>query len=310
MNDLKTRKILTMDLERGWIRYALTSEHLDVLESGKMPVENTEEPEAVFEVIAEIAEKYRNEADGIAFSMPGLIDSVHGIAYSGGMYRWVENMEYARLIQERTGMKAMIVNDAKAVALAEAAYGSLKKVRRGVVLLLLGTGIGGAIVDDGRLVDGSHFAAGEFSFISGDYLDREDGDDMFSAALSINHLVEIVREETGIENLNIMKIMRGVSVKDEDIMRGVRIYCRRLAVFISNIQAISDVDQFSIGGNITDEAGIVDLIREAVHERFQRSRYHSLTEPVICSVSFHEDSRKYGAVHLYMKLFGEDHVDE
>ena len=39
------KNILTLDLGRGWIRYAVTSETLDVLESGKVPVESTTEPD-------------------------------------------------------------------------------------------------------------------------------------------------------------------------------------------------------------------------------------------------------------------------
>ena len=303
------KKILTLDLERGWIRYAITTETLDVLDHGKKEIDNTTESEAVFSVIDELAEKYRDQVEGIAMSLPGVIDYEHGIAYSGGMYKWVRNTEYAKIIEERTGLKTLIVNDAKAAALAEAVYGSLRKVNRGVVLMLLGTGIGGAIIDNKRVINGAHFAAGEFSYIAGDYRDRDDDEDMFSTAVSINRLVEIVKEETGNENMNIMKTMRGVSVSDPDVLRGVRRYCRMLAVFIYNIQAVIDAEQFSIGGNITDEPKFIDMIREAVHERFERASYHNLYEPVIRSVSFHEDSRKYGAVHLFVKMYGGENND-
>lgn len=300
------KKILTLDLEKGWIRYAITTETLDILDHGKKEIENTKESEAVFSVIDELAEKYRNQVDGIALTLPGVIDYENGIAHSGGMYQWVHDTEYAKIVEERTGLKTLIVNDAKAAALAEAVYGSLRKAKRGVVLMLLGTGIGGAIIDHKRVINGAHFAAGEFSYIAGDYKDRDEGEDMFSSAVSINRLVEIVKEETGKENMNIMKTMRGVSVSDPDVLRGVRKYCRILAVFIYNIQAVIDAEQFSIGGNIIDEPKFVELIQEAVHERFEKASFHNIYEPVIRSVSFHEDSRKYGAVHLFMKVYGDN----
>lgn len=296
------KKILTLDLERGWIRFAITTETLDVLENGKKEIENTTESEAVFSIVDELADMYRNQVDGIAMTLPGVIDYQNGIAYSGGMYKWVRNIPYAKIIEERTGLKTLIVNDAKAVGLAEAVYGSLRKIRRGIVLMLFSTGVGGAIIDQNAVINGAHFAAGEFSYIAGDYKERDDGEDMFSQAVSINHLVEMVKEETGNEHMNIMKLMRGISVSDPDVFKGVRRYCRMLAVFIYNIQAIEDVEQFSIGGSITDESKFIDLIREAVHEKFEKAAYHNLFEPVIRGVSFHEDSRKYGAVHLFMKV--------
>lgn len=296
------KKLLTLDLNRGWLGYAITTETLDVLEHGKVAIEDTNDPEAVFGPIETLGKKYHDCVDGIAMTLPGVIDYINGIAYSGGMYHWVKDMEYAKIIEERTGLHTVILNDAKAAALAEAGYGSLKKVKRGILLMLLGTGIGGAIIDQGQIINGSHFAAGEFSYIYGDYQDREEGQDMFSRAMSINHLVELVKETTGNENMNIMKIMRGISVHDPKIEEGVRIYCRRLATFIHNIQAIEDVDQFTIGGNITDEPRFIKMIQEAVHERFEKSLYHNLFEPAIRSVSFHEDSRKYGAVHLFSML--------
>ena len=296
------KKILTMDLGRGWIRYAITTETLDSLEQGKVPVESVTDPEAVFSQMEMLGKKYKDKVDGIALTMPGVIDSEHGIAFSGGMYRWVHEMEYAKIIEERTGLHTIILNDAKAAALAEVAYGSLKKARRGVLLMLLGTGIGGAIVDQGKIVNGSHFAAGEFSYMPVDYQDREEGKDMFSLAMSINRLVEMVKESTGNENVNIMKVMRGLSQHDPLVEEGVRRYCKRLATFIYAIQCVVDADQFSIGGNITDEPRFIKMIQEAIHERYETNKYKVTFEPLIKGVSFHEDSRKYGAVHLYLQM--------
>ena len=92
------KKILTMDLGRGWIRYAITTETLDSLEQGKVPVESVTDPEAVFSQMEMLGKKYKDKVDGIALTMPGVIDSEHGIAFSGGMYRWVHEMEYAKII--------------------------------------------------------------------------------------------------------------------------------------------------------------------------------------------------------------------
>ena len=57
-----------------------------------------------------------------------------------------------------------IENDGKAAALAEAWKGNLKDCRDGVAIVL-GTGIGGGLIKDGKIHRGKHFGAGEFSAI-------------------------------------------------------------------------------------------------------------------------------------------------
>jgi polyphosphate glucokinase len=58
----------------------------------------------------------------------------------------------AALVRERTGRDAVVVNDADAAGLAEVRYGAARGVRGTVLVLTLGTGIGSALVRDGRLV--------------------------------------------------------------------------------------------------------------------------------------------------------------
>ncbi|MHB9150608.1 MAG: ROK family protein [Thermoleophilia bacterium] len=66
----------------------------------------------------------------------------------------------ARLVRERTGLPATLDNDANVATLAEARVGAAAGLQQ-VVMLTLGTGVGGGIVLDGRLYRGATGAAGE-----------------------------------------------------------------------------------------------------------------------------------------------------
>lgn len=296
------KQYLTMDLGRGWLRWSITNERLDVIKHGKLEITSTQEKDALFSPIKQLADTYRLQVEGIAISMPGIIDSECGIAYSGGIYRWARNEPLALEIKELTGLKTVLVNDAKAAALAEVGYGSLKGVQNGVMLMLLGTGIGGAIIRDGKLMNGAHFGAGEFSYLTDCYVRQEDNADMFALACSLNGLTKVVQETTGQENMNILKIMFGLNRNREDIKKGVKIYCNRLANYIYNIQCIIDASVFIISGNITDEPTFMKMIQDAVDERFEKDLYHNIFQPDIKEVTFHEDSRKYGAVFMFRTL--------
>lgn len=296
------KQYLTLDLGRGWLRWSITNERLDVIKHGKVEIVSVTDKEDFFRPIQQLADQFRNQVEGIALSMPGIIDSECGIAYSGGIYRWCRNEPLALEIKDLTGLKTVLVNDAKAAALAEVGYGSLKGVQNGVMLMLLGTGIGGAIIRDGKLMNGEHFAAGEFSYLTDCYERADNNDDMFALACSLNGLTKVVQETSGKENMNILKVMFGLNRNNEAIQKGVQIYCNRLANYIYNIQCIIDASVFIISGNITDEPMFMKMIQQAVDERFEKDTYHNIFQPDIKEVTFHEDSRKYGSVYVFRTL--------
>ena len=67
-------------------------------------------------------------------------------------------------IKENYDLPATVLNDGKAAALAKVWQGSLKGVSDGATIIL-GTGVGGGLVLNGKLRSGVHFQAGELSFI-------------------------------------------------------------------------------------------------------------------------------------------------
>ena len=125
---------------------------------------------------------------------------------------------------------------------------------------------------------------------------------MFALSCSLNGLVSVVKEVTHHENMNILKIMFGLSKGKEDIIEGVKVYCARLANYIYNIQCVVDASTFVISGNITDEPAFMQIIQDAIDERFSNDSYQNIFQPVIRGVTFHEDARKYGAVYAYKEL--------
>lgn len=296
------KQYLTIDIGRGWLRWSITTENLDVLRNGKVDITSVTDREAIFQPICKLADTYRSQVEGICITMPGVIDTQFGIAYSGGVYSWVRNEPLAHEIEASTGLKTVIVNDAKAAALAEIGYGSLKNVKDGVMLMLLGTGIGGAIIHDGKIFNGAHFGAGEFSYLTDSYERPKNNEDMFALACSLDGLVRLVRETTGKENMNILKIMFGLNRGELGIKIGVKKYCERLANYIFNIQSIIDASVFVISGNITDEPEFVKMIHESIDERFEKDVYHNIVQPEIKGVTFHEDSRKYGGVYEFKRM--------
>mmetsp|Transcript_65842 Transcript_65842/g.102792 ORF Transcript_65842/g.102792 Transcript_65842/m.102792 type:complete len:1073 (-) Transcript_65842:59-3277(-) len=102
------------------------------------------------------------DVTGFGICSPGLVDAVNGIVISTSNLGW-KNVPLRALVAESLGVdqsKVVLEHDASAALLAEVWAGAARG-KRDVVMLTLGTGIGGAIMSDGHLLRGKDGAAGE-----------------------------------------------------------------------------------------------------------------------------------------------------
>ena len=108
-------------------------------------------PEAVIAVVQDVL----GDWDGpFGMTLPAVVQD--GVARTAANIDkgWI-GTDVAQLARERTGRQVHVVNDADAAGVAEAAYGAARD-RAGLVLVLtLGTGIGSALLLDGRLIPNS-----------------------------------------------------------------------------------------------------------------------------------------------------------
>lgn len=123
----------------------------------RIPTPQPATPEAVAETVAQIVTELQARSDapapdspvGVAF--PAIIKN--GVALSAANIdkSWIDT-DVDSLMTQRLGRPVEALNDADAAGLAEAVYGAGRNVSGLVIVLTLGTGIGSALVLDGRLV--------------------------------------------------------------------------------------------------------------------------------------------------------------
>jgi predicted NBD/HSP70 family sugar kinase len=127
---------------------------------------STSKPQAVLERLIELIAGINSPAvAGIGIGVPGRVDFAGRKVLSGG-YVDLSGIPLASTIESRFGRPTVIDNDATMALVGEAACGAAKG-RRNVVMLTIGTGIGGAILDNGKIVRG-RAAAGQLGHISVD----------------------------------------------------------------------------------------------------------------------------------------------
>ncbi len=101
----------------------------------------------------------KNEILGIGMGAPGMIDSKIGvIKCSENLY--FENFPMAQTLENLTGFKVKVANDANVATLGEVKFGAAKN-KENAIMLTLGTGVGGGMVCNGALVEGNEGAGAE-----------------------------------------------------------------------------------------------------------------------------------------------------
>lgn len=155
---------LVCDFGGSSVKYALVSANAEITYSGKIPAPLASK-EAFTAALAGLYRRFAAQVDGIALSMPGLIDADSGVHHGSGAYSAILRGEnIPALVGAACGsVRVAVENDGKCGALAEAWHGALADVRDGVVLIL-GTGIGGGVILDKKIHRGFQFSAGEFSY--------------------------------------------------------------------------------------------------------------------------------------------------
>ena len=226
-----------MDVGGSSVKYALIGPDRSLTEHGKVPTPHDDRA-AYLDALAGIYAQFHGRVEGIAMSVPGIIDSEGGVCKTTGALGLGEDFPLVQELEARCGVPVTIANDAKAAATAEAAWGSLAGCSSGIVIVL-GTGLGGALILDGKVLAGRHFAAGEFSTLC---LDNHH-DDIFHTWCGLNgssKLITTAAYAKGVDPAAVSgeDVFDWINAGDEAACMALDSFTLTLAGMIRNLQLI------------------------------------------------------------------------
>ncbi|HZN13026.1 MAG TPA: ROK family protein [Acidimicrobiales bacterium] len=132
----------------------------DVAAEHRVPTPQSRSGPALVDAVAEVARELQaGRSDLVGVGVPGIVDRDGVLRFAPNIPGVTELALQAELAR-RLGVDVRIDNDATCAAWAEQRFGA-GSGRQHMILVTLGTGIGGGIVIDGRLVRGAHGFAGE-----------------------------------------------------------------------------------------------------------------------------------------------------
>ena len=160
-------EVIGVDLGGTAIKLGRFAQDGTCFESISIPTPQPSTPEAVIEAIATAVIQLNSEKKAVAIGlgMPGPADAEGKIALvSINLSGW-HNVPIAEELEAKTSLPTVIANDANCAGLGEAWLGAGKDYQN-FILLTLGTGVGGAIILDGKLFTGRIGSAGELGLIT------------------------------------------------------------------------------------------------------------------------------------------------
>ena len=315
---------LVFDVGATFIKYAWMTSEGEILEKSKTPTpvarENTVED--FVRVIGNIYDMFKDKGilDGIAMGLPGQIDVKNGIVYTGGGLRYMDDVPLQQLLQERCdNVPVALENDGKCAALAEVWLGNAKDVKDACVLVF-GTGIGGALIKNRRVIHGKHLLSGEVSFIFED-MTREEADTLPEGypLMEARTTMEVVDElpytwatkRSTINMCHFVTLKKGLpdeavtgeqvyawaKAGDEDVINILEDMYFSIAKQCMNLYVIFDPEVILIGGGISEEPEFLKGIQRYIDKLKRLSCVYK--DICIDSCKFLNDSNLLGALYNF-----------
>lgn len=233
--------------------------------------------EAVREMLAQPGEQH---CDGIGISVAGFIDPAHSMMVFNSNLPWLENIPLKAYFLKEFGLPVSVEVDSNAAALAEAVYGSGKDCQR-LLVLTIGTGLGGGMVIDGEILRIANECLGDVGHVM-----VEPGgpqctagchgcaEALVSAPALENYAAQYVREAfhsslkavlgSG-QSLGTREIIAAVHMGDAAACRAVEKLAQYLGTALASMAPVFAPDMICLAGGVS-EAG--DLLLEVAEEQF------------------------------------------
>lgn len=222
-----------------------------------------------------------NNIDSIGIGFPGIVTSEGRITCVNIGLK--NELIINKLKEHLKGVTIKVGNDANVAALAEHVHGSMKGYKNGV-MITLGTGIGGGIIINDKLIIGSNGVGAEIghTMVASNYYDCNCGNngcfETFCSATAIIKYTQKLLEENretiirdmcknNIDNVTAKMVFDAYKENDKVAIEIVNRFKKYLAIGIANIVNFIDPEVISIGGGISNASDILlDGLSEQVKQ--------------------------------------------
>jgi len=286
--------LLAFDFGGTSVKYALWQQS-KLLDVSSFPTPNTWE--CAKEKLLEIKAKYElnDSLHGAAFSFPGCINQTKGEIQGYSAIKYIHHFPIKQALTELLQLPISMENDANCAALAEV-WSGVAKDAKNVLFVVVGTGIGGALVLDGKIHPGAHLYGGEFGFM---YLEWDGAfkQQTLSGLGSAVCMAERYCERIGVPHLTHSgeEVFERAKQGDIQAIEEVEVFYKYLSIGLFNLQMSFDPEVIVIGGGISASNEIITNLETRINELLKNAHIKDF-EARLLACHYKNDANLIGAV--------------
>lgn len=257
--------------------------------------------ETIISLIAKVLkEKNLKEKDieSIGIALPGTVSKTTVIKAEN---LGIQNFEIIKELKKEINIPIKLENDAKCASIAEKEFGSLKKYED-ALFLIIGTGVGGAVFLDGKLLRPKRYSG----FEVGHMVIKKDGAECncgrkgcFETYASMRRLKEKISKEFNLQTIDGIKIREFIEQNKENDKLNTIIneYIENLETGLANLINIFEPQAISIGGSFGHyEKIFLDKLKNKINEK--KELYNKGQIPEIIIAELKNDAGIIGAAMI------------
>lgn len=287
----------------------------ELIDKWEIKTRTENEGEAILPDVAEALKNKMSEKgiipsqmSGIGIGIPAPVDE-KGIVQNTANLGWGYK-EVSREMEELTGMKVAAGNDANVAALGEMWLGA-GKGHKNLIMVTLGTGVGGGVIVNGQPLTGSHGAGGEIGHLCVNYNETEQCGcgkrgclEQYASATGIARLAKkrLAKDGTdsvlrGMEKIDAKAVFDALKEGDKLSEEIVEEFGAYLGHAMANLAVVTDPSVIVIGGGVS-KAG--DILLGYIEKYFKEMVFFANEETKFVLAQLGNDAGICGAAKLIL----------
>ncbi|MBC2319252.1 ROK family protein [Listeria booriae] len=280
--------LLAFDMGGTAVKYALMEKDGTILEKGNFKTPDT--LEKLTTELQNVKNTYANHTfTGAAFSCPGAVDNESGIIGGASAIPYIHHFPIKAMLEEKLELPVTLENDANCAALAETWLGVAKSAQD-ILFIIVGTGIGGAVIKDGKIHAGAHLHGGEFGYM----LMNDKLETLSDTGTAVNAASRIAKRK-GLPTLSGLEAFQLKENNDPIAVEEIQTMYQNLAKGIFNLQYVYDPEMIVIGGGVSEREDFLPSIQAELDKLLAKITIAKIA-PKIVSCAFGNDANLIGAV--------------
>lgn len=319
-------RCLSLDFGGSSVKYGIVDQNGGLSEISRAPAP-LESREQFVRLVKELYKGVEAKVDGVAISIPGYVDAKTGTLSHSGMYQKLWGICIPQLLRDLNCL-VTVENDGNCGALSEFWKGALTGCQDGVVIML-GSGIGGGMIKEGKIHHGRGAAAGEISYM---ILKPGKYGFMNSAIFDIGMIgmtykmclakkldlsvqdyaetllaIDSMNPESPLKDGQLKKIKADgkqmfcwLEEGEPEIEKIYREFIENLAALVNNIQVVYAPERIAIGGGLSTRKQVFSDLKLELERFYTSLGIDSTLKADVTACKYLDETNLLGAAYHFM----------